>query len=228
MSDLIDIKTKMELSDSQGIYFKVGSCKIIFGPMFSFKSTELVKYANLYVDPELGLSVLYINHSIDVRDTKSTDRNVTTHSSNFGGLDPKVDDISSEKLANIDIDKYDVICIDEGQFFEDIVTTVRKWVLVDNKKVIIACLDGDYKLTPFGNPENRVHNLISICDPGGITKLGAVCKRCMKKDIKIRHHRFVPAGFTMRTSKLEGQVLVGAEDAYEPVCLECYKKYNTH
>lgn len=205
--------------------FDVGSCTIIFGPMFSGKTTEAVTRVGECAD--IGLNCLWINNSMDVRITKFTSSLITSHSSTFKGLSDHVDCIKASKLSEVNVDNFDVIGIDEGQFFPDIVTVVRNWVLKLNKKVIIASLDGDFKMMPFGNdPEQRVTNLISICDPGSIIKKGAICKLCMIKDKVTRHYRLVPAGFTMRTGDGDAQVLVGGEDLYQPVCMKCYQDHN--
>lgn len=206
-------------STSQGNHFDTGSCSIIFGPMFSGKTTELARQVVECADIEL--SCLYINHTIDVRETEFFSSIVSSHSSGFKGISEKVECIKVSTLNNINIDNYDVIGIDEGQFFDDIVENVRDWVLNKNKKVIIASLDGKFNIETFGN----VHRLICLCDPGGIRKLGARCKRCMLKTNTYRHYRLVPAGFTMRLVGGKSDVLVGGDDIYESVCLKCHKEH---
>jgi len=121
----------------------VGSCKIIFGPMFSGKSTKLRQEITTLAD--VGLKTLYINHSIDNRKTEAYDQIITTHHSGFKGLSDKIDVIKINALSRIDVSMYDAIAIDEGQFFDDIDEVVREWVLKDAKIVIIASLDGDFR-----------------------------------------------------------------------------------
>lgn len=137
-------------------HINVGSCEIIFGPMFSHKSTRLREKITTLAD--VGLKVLYINHSKDNRTTEAQDQNITTHHSGFKGLSEKVYSIKVDFLANLDISNYDAIAIDEGQFFTDLEEVVRDWVLKKAKVVIIASLDGDFMMKPFG----QAHRLICI------------------------------------------------------------------
>lgn len=140
----------------------MGSCKIIFGPMFSGKSTKLRQEMTTLAD--VGAKVLYINHSKDSRNTESFDSNITTHHSGYKGLSNKIRPIKASKLSEIEINNYDAIGIDEGQFFDDLEVTVRDWVLNKNKHVIIASLDGNFLMGTFG----QASRLISICDSGNI------------------------------------------------------------
>ncbi len=209
----------MSTNEKTGNHFDVGSCCVIFGPMFSGKTTELARQVVECAD--IGLSCLYINHSIDKRKTEFFSSIVSSHSSGFKGISKKVNCIKVSSLDNVDVDNYDVIGIDEGHFFQDINKYVRDWVINKNKKVIIASLDGKFNMETFG----EVHKLISICDPGCVKKLGARCKRCMLKSDPYRHFRLVPAGFTIRLVAGESDVLVGGKESYEPVCLKCHKEH---
>lgn len=66
---------------------------------------------------------------------------------------------------------YDVVGIDEGQFFSDIVDFCE--VLANmNKIVVVAALDGTFERKPFGN----IINLIPLAEK--VSKLNAVCVYC--------------------------------------------------
>jgi len=101
---------------------------------------------------------------------------------------------------------YDVFLINEGQFFEDILTVVQKLVEIHHKKVYICGLDGDFKRQKFG----QLLDLIPLADK--VIKKSALCKLCKngKKGI-----------FTMRLTKEEEQIIVGSNN-YIPVCRQCY------
>ncbi|HLX52303.1 MAG TPA: hypothetical protein VKR58_00080 [Aquella sp.] len=191
------------------------SLDIIYGCMYSEKSTRLITFVTKCAD--IGLNCLYINHSKDIRLTESNDDIVSTHNSTYQKLSPKVKSAKISRLDEIDVSDYHVIGIDEGQFFSGIVPTIRKWVLTLKKKVLIASLDSDFKLQPFG----EVHLLIGLCAPGHITKLYAICKKC-------EPHKMKKAGCTMKITDDNTLIDVGGADKYLPVCLECYQKYNTH
>jgi thymidine kinase len=64
--------------------------------------------------------------------------------------------------------EYDVVCVDEGQFFRDLVEFTES-LTEQGKTVIIAGLDGDFMRRPFG----RILDLISKSE--SIQKLSAVC-----------------------------------------------------
>jgi thymidine kinase len=189
-----------------------GSCKIIFGPMFSAKSTKLRQEITTLAD--VGLKTLYINHSIDNRETESKDQNITTHHSGFKGLSDKVNAIKIDKLSKVSVLDYDAIAIDEGQFFEDLEKVVRNWVLDENKIVMIASLDGDFMMKPFGDA-NKL-----ICISESVEKLSAMCEKCSSGKKQI------PAYFTAKFDKSSNkQTDVGGKDKYLPVCMECYQKH---
>jgi thymidine kinase len=201
-----------------------GSCRIIFGPMFSGKSTKLRQEITTLAD--IGLKTLYINHSIDNRKTEAYDQIITTHHSGFKGLSDKIDVIKIDVLSNIDVSMYDAIAIDEGQFFDDIDHIVREWVLKDAKIVIIASLDSDYMMRPFG----KVINLICICESGNVEKLHAVCDKCLKTSLVNGRILRIPASFTAKFDinlRKSGytQIEVGGNESYLPVCMKCYQEH---
>ncbi len=202
--------------------FDVGSLEmIIFGPMFSGKTTKLLNELTTCAD--VNLSVLYINHSDDNRDTEGSDGNVTTHSSQFKKLSSKVKAMKCSKLSDVDVDGFDVIGVDEGQFFNDLTETVRSWVLTHKKQVFIASLDGDADINPFG----KTHELICLCQPGGLLKLSAHCMSCIKTEYPYRRMVKVPAGFTSRISAKEphDQKDIGGADKYMATCLKCHQHF---
>jgi thymidine kinase len=174
---------------------------------------------------DIGLNVLYVNHQKDVRLTESSDRNLTSHHSGFKGLSDKVNVLKTDCLSQIDVTPYHAIGVDEGQFFEDLDVVVRDWVLNKNKIVIIASLDGNYMMEPFG----KAHNLICICNPGDVVKMPAICVKCLSEG----DFNPVNAGFTAKLqidpAVLEGKAQVtdevGGTDKYVPLCMKCYKEY---
>jgi thymidine kinase len=177
------------------------SLELIIGCMFSGKSTELIRRIRRY--QSIGKKVCVINHNADTR----TDNKVQTH---YG------DNIDSLKYAhlmnfvNVEQSKhFDVVCIDEAQFFHDLYASIIVMVEEYNIKVIVAGLSGDYNLDNFG----AIHKLIPYADDIHLCK--AYCGNC--KDGTV-------ATFTKRLSDGKKQVEIGADDKYMAVCRKCYLK----
>ena len=98
------------------------SLNLIIGCMFSGKSTELIRRIRRF--QSIGKRVCVINHELDNRTTGG----VATH---YGH---NVDSLRYSLLINFvniyDLSNYDVICIYEGQFFDDLRTAVKTLVKV--------------------------------------------------------------------------------------------------
>jgi len=214
---MIEIKIFLVKTMSDNIEYGVGSCKLRIGPMFSGKTSAVVQEGTTLAD--IGMEVMYINHSDDIRSTTSKSKNMTTHHSTKKSLSDKIDTISTKKLSKINIDKYDVIIVDEAQFFNDLEVTVRHWVLELNKIVYVASLDGDFNMKSFG----QVKELLCIADD--VKKFSAKCMSCIKKSSPKTRINTVPAPFT---GKIGGNIVgpqkdVGGSDKYMALCMKCHK-----
>ena len=180
--------------------FTNGKLDIIVGPMFSGKSTELIK--ELLRSADLGLNCLYINHSFD-------NRNDHTFSTHHPFLIPKhyknIDFISLKNLKGLNKECYDVIGIDEAQFFEkDLIDFVLNHVETYRKHIIISGLDSDSNRNKFG----YILDLAPFCD--SYTKITSFCKECGPKK--------EPAIFTYKLTKNDNQIEIGSSDKYIPLC----------
>ena len=179
-----------------------GYLKIIVGPMFSGKTSELITISRLYKRCEI--SVCIINYSGDTRYGHS---NILTTHDNIMipciSLDSLETILSSESFL-----KNKVILINEAQFFEDLYIVVKKLVEDHNKIVYICGLDGDYRRESFGD----ILKLIPLCDE--ITKKHAICNFCKNGNRGI---------FTKRLTNETKQKMIGYEN-YESVCRKCFKK----
>lgn len=196
--------------------FQLGKLILFIGPMFSKKTTKLIN--EICTCADVGLSVAYINHSIDERVTESSDSAVTTHSSQFRGLSSKIKSFKVPSLSNVDVSNFDVIGVDESGFFDDLFANVVNWVENLHKIVFVAGLDGDV----FKNPIGDTLKLIPYAD--SIIKLTAHCKPCMIScDNNHRTLCLIDAPFTVRTTNDTKSILVGGSDLYMPVCRRCYQ-----
>jgi len=191
----------------------IGSCRLLLGPMFAKKSTRLIEELNTLAD--LGMKCLFINHSDHGdRETQAGDTYVSTHHSQYTGLHDSVQKHIVNLLSKINVSAYDAIGIDEGQFFDDLNETVRNWVFHHGKIVIVASLDGDSDMRPFG----QAHDLECICDHVNVVRLTAFCDSCL------RQKKLVNASFTVCMAGKSQQKLTGGADVFRPACMECYVK----
>ena len=191
-----------------------GRLDILFGSMFSGKSSALIRKLSQLSGPPLFLSVLYINHSIDDR----ADTDFSTHSTLLKGQTLQYDTLKTSDIGSLisTAKNYDVIGVDETQFFDaGIKDFVLELVEKHNKYVIVAGLDGDYRRNKFG----YILDLIPFAD--NVTKLHAYCKPCAEE-----RKTLVTALFTHYKSKSDSNVIIGDDAIYQAVCRKCYLKYN--
>ena len=180
--------------------------EVIIGPMFSGKTSRLVEIYNQCVF--CNISCLVLNHQLDNAKSGSGCENIlVTHNSKKIPC-TYCDDTLMSTLDNIEISKYDVILINEGQFFSDLYISVEYLLnsVGKNTKIYVCGLDGDFKREKFG----QILDIIPICD--SICKLNSLCAIC-------RNGTF--ASFTKRITDSTNQTLIGDEN-YIPVCRNCY------
>jgi len=185
-----------------------GHLKLIIGPMFAGKSTELMRTVATY--KAIGKRVVAINHRLNCR--YGTDK-INTHDKR------KLEQcIICENLNEIDvsvIQNADIVVVEELQFFPDAFRIISMWVDELGKTVIAAGLDGDSKRQPFGD----VLKLIPLSDE--VLKLSALCAYC--KD-------GTPGIFSLCRASTEqsmsGNVLVGGSGKYDAVCRQHYNTLN--
>jgi thymidine kinase len=173
-----------------------GKIELILGPMFSGKSTRLIEAIRKYVYK--AKKTIMIKFFADKRYSEKSE--VVTHDL------IKYDSIDCKKLRDSFelLKKYDVIGIDEGQFFPDLVEVCEELALL-NKTIIIAALNGDFRMEPFP----VISRIISKADK--IKLLKAYCFHCHKD-----------AKFSLRIVQSNETVLIGAGEAYKPACRECH------
>ncbi|ETV87581.1 hypothetical protein H257_01107 [Aphanomyces astaci] len=173
-----------------------GELQLIIGPMFSGKSTELIRRMRRYQHAQLKCMV--VKSKIDDRYTN--DSLVSTHDRQMMKANPltRLEDMGDEFM------KYDVIGIDEGQFFTDLHSFCDD-AANRGKIVIVAALDGTFERKPF----QHVCDLIPRAE--SVTKLSAVCAICGSD-----------AAFTRRLVSSTAVELVGGSESYQPVCRNCF------
>merc|ERR1719414_436250 len=136
------------------------------------------------------------------KDVRYDDNGIATH---CGMTLPALAADSLSEL-NSKANNYDVIGIDEGQFFPDTVTWAEE-MANSGKIVVVAALDGTFQRKPFGD----ILSLIPLSE--NVTKLNSVCMNC-----------FGDAAFSKRiTAEDDGKVeVIGGADKYMAVCRACF------
>jgi len=174
--------------------------ELLIGPMFSGKSTEMIRRVKRYQIAKKR--IIIIKKSFDIREGEVKGI-IKTHAGE------KMSCIRLEKLADFTGDlvwHYDVIGIDDGQFFPDIETFVEELVNNHGKIVIIAALDANYKREPFKN----ITNLVAKCEI--VKKFNAICTSCGSF-----------GSFSKKLKEEEGELIdVGGSEKYTVLCRKCW------
>ena len=178
--------------------YNAGWIEVICGSMFSGKTEELIR--RLRRAEIAQLSVVIFKPKVDNRFSKNF---IVSHNKT------KMKSIIIENVENIisQSKKYDVIGIDEAQFFDKTIVTISKELAKNNKRVIIAGLDSDYQGLPFGPMPDL------MCEAEYVDKLRAICIQCGN-----------PASYSQRISSDLGKVVLGELDKYEARCRNCFKE----
>ena len=194
---------------------EAGYLEIILGGMYAGKTSRLVEIYNQCKFCNIPVAV--INHSIDNRYHEEL---LSTHDqvkipciktdnlfdvwANFINLEEDISLVPRVK-DKLKVATSNVILINEGQFFPDLEEFVKS-LLLNNKKVYVCGLDGDFERKKFG----QILDLIPLCDK--VTKLTSLCSICKNG---------TPGIFSKRITSEKKQTVVGS-DNYIPVCRKCY------
>jgi thymidine kinase len=184
----------------------MGTLELIIGPMFSGKTKTLISRYN-----EINTKnnfILVINY---YKDTRYGLDSIISHD---GDSIPAINISLLSIINNLfeisktsEINHYNYILINEGQFFPDLKEAVITLIERYKKNVIICGLDCDYKQEKIG----QIWDLIPHAD--SILKLQGKCNNCSNKSL-----------FTHRLSNESIQEVIGTHN-YIPLCRNCYVKY---
>jgi len=174
-----------------------GWIEVIAGSMFSGKSEELIRRLRRAKIARLKVQVFKPR-----LDTRYSHDHIVSHSEmrHESGVVSSAAEIVAEVRPETE-----VVGIDEGQFFDAELVAVANELARRGVRVIVAGLDQDYTGKPFG----PMPELLAVAEY--ITKTHAICVRCGQ-----------PANYSQRIVQVEGQVVVGASDAYEARCRRCF------
>ena len=179
-----------------------GCLEVICGPMFAGKSEELMRRLNrAHIAHQ---KILVVKPMLDTRDAHNV---IVTH--NGATYEARAIN-SAQELLDLAGD-YEVIAIDEVQFFADDIIPAVRTLMAQGKRVIIAGLDLDYRGEPFG----PIASLLAMADT--VTKLQAICTLCGSD--AHRSQRIIngkPARYH------DPIIMIGAEESYQARCKQCY------
>lgn len=172
-----------------------GKIEVITGPMFSGKTTELLRRLERYI--LAGKTYRVYKPKIDIRKQNTSIQTIRNKIEVFPAYVSKTNFIVSDA---------EVIVLDEAQFFPENIVKACQEIRSYGKVVLIAGLDMDYKRQPFG----YMGQLMSIAD--SVTKLTAICS-CGKDAI-----------YTKKIISSDNLIEIGDKDKYIPCCADCYKE----
>ena len=184
---------------------------LFMGPMYSGKTLSLISRMERH--QLLKHSCIVIGYKHDNRYT--TEQKIVSHN-NASWPCLKLDATELEEMVPKFLETYDVIGIDEGCFFGNIVeicTTLSN----AGKTVYVSSLVGDYRRRPFGN----ICNLIPICTK--IEQSFAICSGCEQENASFTHL----IRDELKSIKIGSKELIGSTDKYISLCEPCFlKAYN--
>jgi len=177
---------------------RMGWIEVICGSMFSGKTEELIRRLNRARIARQTVEIF--KPAIDVRYHA---QDVVSHDENAIHSTPVQTAVQILLYAN----DFDVVGIDEAQFFDPELVNVCNKLADMGTRVIVAGLDMDYTGKPFG----PIPALVATAE--FVDKVHAVCIECGGL-----------AQYSHRTVETKGLVVLGETDRYEPLCRSCYLK----
>lgn len=191
----------------EGEKYRQGRIEVVCGSMFSGKTEELIRRIKRATFARQR--VVIFKPQID---TRYSEEEVVSHDRNSVMSVPlstsaEILNYLSSLTTSTDGYDFDVVGIDEAQFFGMDLVAVCNQLANNGVRVIIAGLDMDFQCTPFG----PIPALCAVADE--VTKVHAICVKCGA--LAYVSHRLVHD---------QNQVLIGEQAEYEPLCRECYKK----
>ena len=166
---------------------------LIFGPMYSGKSSELLR--------RLERAHIANKRAILLRPLTDTRSFLSHAGGDYSWLKQEFVD-----LGKFDAATFDFIAIDEGQFFSGLKEFCLKYSLA-GKRVIVSALHATSESEMF----DEIIKLLPYCEE--IVKLNAICTKCGADDATYTFH--------LSGSKTD-KVAVGGTEAYAARCDKCY------
>lgn len=179
---------------------RTGWIEVICGGMFSGKTEELIR--RLRRAQIAKQSVEIFKPAIDKR---YHSKDVISHDATAIHSTP----VQAAAQILLYANDFEVVGIDEAQFFDDELVAVCNRLADNGTRVIVAGLDMDYTGRPFG----PIPALLATAEY--VDKVHAVCISCGG-----------PAQYSHRKVNKKGLVVLGETDNYEPLCRQCFIEKN--
>ena len=177
--------------------------------MFSGKTNMLLTHEQISYRSKHTVSIIFVKYIHDQR--YSTSNQVISHSGQQNLEQTKV--VMTDSLLSMfeQLTQYNIIYIDEGQFYKDIHDFLKRVSReFPDIEIYISGLSGDYKQEPF----STISSIIPLCEK--IVHLQSLCHKCGKN-----------ASFTERLTQDTQQEVIGGNDMYLPICYKCLNKKTT-
>ncbi len=175
---------------------RTGWIEVVCGSMFSGKTEELLRRLTRARIAKQKVEVFK-----PTVDTRYDEEDVVSHDEKKSASIP----VENASQILFYAEEFEVVGIDEAQFFGDELVSVCNELASRGKRVIVAGLDMDYLGKPFG----PIPQLMATAEY--VTKVHAICMRCGNL-----------ANYSHRTVKDNKLVVLGETDAYEPLCRKCF------
>ena len=175
---------------------KRGWIEVICGSMFSGKTEELIR--RLRRSQIAGQKVEIFKPKLD---TRYDETEVVSHDKNSIPSTP----VGHSRDILLQVKEFDVVGVDEAQFFDDKLPDVCDSMANQGIRVIVAGLDMDFSGKPFG----PIPELLARAEH--VTKVHAICMECGGSAV-----------YSYRKTDQDEQVLLGEHDSYAPLCRTCY------
>lgn len=179
-----------------------GWIEVITGPMFAGKSAELIKRAETLIYAKKDFLVIKPKKDDRWDGEIIKSRTGATIESHIVDSSEMINELYKKSNKNLR-----AIIIDEVQFFDENITDTLMNIAKDGVRVIVAGLDMDFMMRPFG----QMPNILAVSE--FVTKLTAVCFKCGRA-----------AAFSKRISGSKNKIIETGNETYEARCRRCYYK----
>lgn len=177
----------------------MGHLSLLIGCMFAQKTTELLRRIRRY--QSIDCHVLVINY---IADTRYGTECIASHDKE------REQAVCVHRLREVDalVKDYQVIIIDEGQFFPDLFEYVTKWADTLPVHIVVAGLDGTSDRKPFGDMLRLIPHAEEV------ERLTAFCAVCRDGTVAT-YSQYIGA-------TTDDTIHIGGSEAYRPVCRKHY------